>query len=217
MSVVSSVFSWGPGGPPNHAPEVVFSIVRDPPAPRCQEAAEDRRPSDSDAVGLEADRRGSDGERASAPSAGPSPPLLVLPPSAGSGGTRGYQLPKCIGPDRVGLGIPGRSWPPTGSTSPLGDCRAPKGMPCTRCAHKDRPYLAREARAGRGGALQTNHRLTPWRAVRARGAQKRSLIERRAREFYFPGMHKRASYVILLFHCTCECHGTRTHPYAYRR
>ena len=41
------------------------------------------------------------------------------------------------------------------------------GMPRTRCAHRDRPSLGREARAGRGGALQTDHRVTPWHAVHA--------------------------------------------------
>ena len=40
-------------------------------------------------------------------------------------------------------------------------------MRCTRCAHGDRPSLGREARAGRGGALQTDHRVTPWHGVHA--------------------------------------------------
>ena len=46
-----------------------------------------------------------------------------------------------------------------------------RGMPCTRCAHGDRPSLGREARAGRGGALQTDHRVTPWHAVRTGGTK----------------------------------------------
>ena len=49
---------------------------------------------------------------------------------------------------------------------------------CTWCTHGDRPSRGREARAGRGGALQTSHRVTPWHAVhgvRARGGQRRSL------------------------------------------
>ena len=45
-----------------------------------------------------------------------------------------------------------------------------RGMPCTRrtrCVHGDRASLGREARARRGGALQTDHRVTPWHAVHA--------------------------------------------------
>ena len=39
-------------------------------------------------------------------------------------------------------------------------------MPCTRCAHGDRPSLGREARAARGGALQTNHRVRGTQCTR---------------------------------------------------
>ena len=65
---------------------------------------------------------------------------------------------------------------PTTCSAPTGSKKHPvllfmaEGMPypwCTRCAHGDRPSLRREARAGRGGALQTDHRVTPWHAAHA--------------------------------------------------